>query len=359
MTLNTDTNPDGGGTSGDLRYAIDNVGAGETITFNLSSGNETITLSYGLSIGKNLTIDGDNTGSETDITIDGNDSFQVFYIHPGWTVTFDNLTIQNGNSDFLGGGGIWNTNSNLTIKDCTITGNSTSRDGGGGIYNTGGILTLKDCTISGNIAESCSGGGIYNSDGIVSLEGTNTFTGNFASAFPNPGDGIYIESGTLSLAEDSFLYMDEGLPLYYDGGDFSGNNCTVTFNRGDTQIIQCNITFDNLELSTGTVLEDQDGGIVTVSGETSGAGTVLFDNGGAFTYNGTCDQTVFSGNYITLNLSGTDSTKTFADGTTKIGQEISVTDSMTFSGSSSDNVTVQVTVPGTSAWRVFQYQRFR
>ena len=55
VTLNTDTNPGGGGTSGDLRYAIDNVGAGETITFNLSSGNETITLSSQLSIEKNLT----------------------------------------------------------------------------------------------------------------------------------------------------------------------------------------------------------------------------------------------------------------------------------------------------------------
>ena len=352
-TYTVTSNEDSG--EGTLRQAIIDANAttevDDDIVFNLGSGNETITLSSELSIYDNLTIDGDNTGSGTDITIDGDNSCRVFYIHPGWTVTLDNLTIQNGNSDW--GGGIWNTNSNLTIKDCTITGNRTSHGGGGGIYITGGIVTLKDCTITGNIASSCSGGGIYNSDGIVTLEGTNTFTGNFSSAFPNPGEGIYIESGTLSLAEDSFLYMDESFPLYYDGGDFSGNNCTVIFNAGAQQIINYDITFDNLELSTGTVLKDQDGGIVTVSGETSGAGTVLFDFGGAFTYNGTCDQTVFSGNYITLNLSGTDSTKTFADGTTKIGQEISVTDSMTFSGSSSDNVTVQVTVPGTSAWRVF------
>ena len=123
------------------------------------------------------------------------------------------------------------------------------------------------------------------------------------------------------MSEDSALYMDEGFPLYYDGGDFTDNNCTVIFNSGATQIINYDITFDNLELSAGTVLEDQDGGIVTVSGETSGAGTVFFDDGGAFTYNGTCDQTVFSGNYFTLNLSGTDSTKTFADGTTKLDRK--------------------------------------
>ena len=43
---------------------------------------------------------------------------------------------------------------------------------------------------------------------------------------------------------------------------------------------------------------------VTVSGETSGDGTVEFDyTDSIFNYNGTCDQTIFSGTYNELVIS--------------------------------------------------------
>jgi hypothetical protein len=106
-----------------LREAIANASAGDTITFDSSIAGQTITLTNQLDIAKNLTIDG--TGQK--ITISGGGTVRVFNVTAN-TITFNNLTIANGNwtsGDGLGGG-IKFTGTLLTIEGSNIVGNTAS-----------------------------------------------------------------------------------------------------------------------------------------------------------------------------------------------------------------------------------------
>ena len=89
-------------------------------------------------------------------------------------------------------------------------------------------------------------------------------------------------------------------------------------------------------------------------------GTGLWVNNGTFQKDtGTVDyakngnQTILALDYATLGVSGAGSTKTFADGTTRVDMAILLADTMTLTGSSADAVTVQVTNPGVTESRVF------
>ena len=99
---------------------------------------------------------------------------------------------------------------------------------------------------------------------------------------------------------------------------------------------------------------------LTVTGELteSGSGELVLASETTVLYNGG-NQTIVAAGYSELqlanNTAGVSTTKTFSDGTTSIAKEISITDSITLTGSSADNVTVQVTKPGEGgiASRVF------
>ena len=113
------TNNDDDG-AGSLRQAVADVGDGEEITFNLSSGNETISLSSPISITNDedtgFTIDGTNTdGSGVDVTVQvttpgpGGSAWRVFTVgnyEPGTgkTLTFTNMTIKGGDVSGAGAG---------------------------------------------------------------------------------------------------------------------------------------------------------------------------------------------------------------------------------------------------------------
>ena len=77
VTLTTDNDVAGDGEEGDLRYAIANVGDGESITFNIS-GSDTVTLKAELNISdsgtnplgaKNITINGINQYTGNAVTV--------------------------------------------------------------------------------------------------------------------------------------------------------------------------------------------------------------------------------------------------------------------------------------------------
>ena len=101
----------GPGASGDLRFAILNAHAGDTIVFNCANPPAacTIVLNGPLPpIGVNLTINGGSFGR---VIVDGNSAYRVFWVDTG-NVTLDNLQIQNANarggaggSSVNGGGG--------------------------------------------------------------------------------------------------------------------------------------------------------------------------------------------------------------------------------------------------------------
>jgi predicted outer membrane repeat protein len=89
-----------------------------------------------------------------------------------------------------GGGGICNSNSNLSLTNCTFDRNWAGEGGGGGICNIGSRTELINCTLTGNSTEG-NGGGICNyAEGTTSL--TNcTITNNRANEY---GGGIHCNS---------------------------------------------------------------------------------------------------------------------------------------------------------------------
>jgi hypothetical protein len=181
VTLATDTAPgsppgSGAGAMGDLRYAMSNAPAGNTIVFDTTAmGGSTITLAGPLPpIEHNVTIDGGYYGR---VTIDGASLYRVFFVDTG-TVAIRNLALQNA----LAKGGNGGDNS---------SGNQTAGPGGGG-FGAGACVFVNQSsaavTISNDYLTHCT-----------------TVGGNGGSAAGQSGyrggggGGLDADGGTLSL----------------------------------------------------------------------------------------------------------------------------------------------------------------
>jgi len=243
--------------AGSLRQAIVDVGNGENITFNLSSGNETITISSVLSDAlsadyeintKGFTIDGDNTsGSGTDITIQvttpGTSTYRIFAfdLRNGFNVTIQNMTLKGGDvsASSLGsanddGGVIWyldDGDGSLTLDNITMRDGKANK--GGGIYSSYGDLSISSSTITTNTTETSGhGGGIYSNYGTLSITSTNV-TSNTANGH---GGGIYTNYLTsASVITQTVIAGNEATSL--DGGGLHNNssspvltNCVISGN---------------------------------------------------------------------------------------------------------------------------------
>ena len=101
------------------------------------------------------------------------------------------------------GGGMCIVYANVAATDSTFGGNSSIQVGGGGIYNESSSLTLLNCTLSGNsaIAANVEGGGIANVYG-----GISTLTNTIVANSPSGGDLVGSSSsysGNNDLIDDS------------------------------------------------------------------------------------------------------------------------------------------------------------
>lgn len=268
------SNSDSG--AGTLRQAIADVGDGETITFNLSSGNETITLSsaFGTIWDKSVTINGDNTaGSGTNVTVQVTtpkvSTYRVFYLRPdaGKTITLQNMNIQGGaTSDGGGAIKIESCSGDVVIDNCTISNSKSTR--GAGIDAWGmGNLTVSNSTFSGNeITDTTYGGGGIFARSVTSLTVTsstfdsNTGTGN--------GGGIYTFDETITVDKCSFTNNNiqrSGGGIYMDGDNaLAASNIT-------------NSTFAN-NTANGSAGNDFGGGIYFYYGKHRITNCTFFNN---------------------------------------------------------------------------------
>lgn len=157
--------------AGTLRAAIASAVPGETVQFDPSLANQTITLTSGqLEIDKNLIIDGTNAPG---LTISGNNAYRVFdvKVDPSFnptTVTLRNLTIVNGKTTGIGeegaGGGIRTASgTTLTVENSQFQNNASSGDGGGAIWggfrSTTTIVNSRFDGNDGTLSTSERGGG--------------------------------------------------------------------------------------------------------------------------------------------------------------------------------------------------------
>ena len=174
-TILVTTNADSG--DGSLRKAVTDAATGSTIFINNGIG--TINLASRLTIGKNLTIQGNGVtitkaASWTSTSTDT----QLVNISAG-TVTISRVWFKDGRATDYGAA--IRNNGILTLESCVFSGNQTSANlaYGGAIYNSA-TMNLKGCTFFNN-QSSGSGGAVYNSSGTLTLVG-NLFYGNTASS---------------------------------------------------------------------------------------------------------------------------------------------------------------------------------
>src|SRR4029453_7007399 len=203
----TVTNINGSGPRS-LRQALAGATDDDTIDFAVTG---TIGLTSGeLVVDKNITISGPSADLLTVARAQNAAIFRIFHVSPAHTVTIQGVTISNG-STFqgfaIGGAGIWNDHSNLTVNNCVLTGNAIDHQiSGGGISNDAGFsgsasLTINNSIIAGNNLGASGtvnfGGGIYNYgiDGNATLTIDNsTISGN--QAFQ--GGGLFNDGGVTS-----------------------------------------------------------------------------------------------------------------------------------------------------------------
>lgn len=141
------------------------------------------------------------------------------------TVTFQGLTITNGDADR--GGGINNYSGTVTLNSSTVSGNTSPR--GAGIFNDGGTLTLHASTVSHNATEYeiGEGGGIYNFGGNVTLT-RSAVTDNAAQL---AGGGIYNGGGTATVTDSNVTGNRTSADLGSGGGIFQAPGAITTLTR--------------------------------------------------------------------------------------------------------------------------------
>jgi IPTL-CTERM motif len=213
------------------------LAAGGTNTFSCGAA-----TTIAVSATKTVSVSGTVLDGSGLLTISGGSARRVFTVNAGVTVTFQNLTIVNGNSGGAGGGGIFN-NGTVTISNSTLSGNS--GNGGGGIFNGGAAtVTISNSTFSGNSSTGGSGGGIYN-NGTATIS-NSTFSGN---STPANGGGINSDGGTVTISNSTFSgnSATTGGGIFRNGGTVtlrntivanstSGGNCSGTITDGGNNL---------------------------------------------------------------------------------------------------------------------------
>lgn len=215
-----------------------------------------------IEIDKNLTIQGQGqTATIVQANANQGDAvdgvFKILTV--GLTVTFQNMTIQNGNalgtmsSTLDTGGAIYircNAETNVAFNNVTITNNKSQGDRGGGVYITDdgtgqGTVNFTNCVISNNeaVGSSGDGGGIANrgADHLTMIR--CTISGNNAG---DDGGGFYVfEEGSTNRFINCTVFnnaagsssADEGRAggFYLSGAaNFEFFNCTIVQNSLNT-----------------------------------------------------------------------------------------------------------------------------
>jgi hypothetical protein len=215
------------------------IPAGMTITFALAGGSEEQALTGDLDITDDLIINGNGA------TIDGADLDRIFDVHPGVTLTLNDLHLRNGNG--LGGGGAIRVNGGtLVLNNVTITSCHAAGGDGGAILADSSTMTITNATISGNTAAHIAGGIILN--GGTSTVRSSTITGN-SSGFANLTGGFH--SGGMTTIQNTIIAGNTGADLPNLAGFFTslGHNIVGSYGTNAAAVTFPPATGDQLQVS--------------------------------------------------------------------------------------------------------------
>lgn len=215
---------------GSLRQAITDAQGGAVISF-ASSVRGSLTLSKGVDIGKDITIQGPSTKA-SDLIIIGSNSIEAFGVRGPVHVRFANLSITSGSQSLTRG--ITNQLGTVIINNVVFFGLS-SQDGGA-IVNVEGTVTAIDCVFRSNQAGS---GGAVSSSGTLLIKN---------SAFQANVGGAVDSRGTLTVINSTF-----------QGNNFTEYGAAI-YNSGNATIL--NSTFWNNTGKAGSVTGELKGGAI-------------------------------------------------------------------------------------------------
>ncbi|MGK7905497.1 MAG: DUF4347 domain-containing protein [Hormoscilla sp.] len=220
----TNTNDSG---AGSLREAIAQARDGETIIFDSSLANRTITLTSGQLeiLDKDLIIDGVDAPG---LTISGNERFRVIDVQAtNWSLKSIDLTLRD-----------------LTIADGRVTGVDEDGSGGGLRTNSGTILTIERVTFKNNFANGEGGGGIFAGFRSINTiidshfeENTSLANHSATEKSERGGGAIAVKSESATAVTGSTFRNNNGIgggaintllgELIVENSDFIGNDTTA------------------------------------------------------------------------------------------------------------------------------------
>ena len=186
-----------------------------TYTLTIPGPTEDAALTGDLDVTEDVTINGAATGT----TIDADALDRVFHVHPGATLTLDNVTITGG-AEATGAGIQVEATGALDLDLATLTAN-TATGHGGAIYAAGDV-TADLSTISGNSAGG-DGGGLYSAGGTHTLSSA-TVAFNAATG---SGGGLAHSAGAVTI----------GHTILSDNTAGSGNQCSGTVGTSDRNVV--------------------------------------------------------------------------------------------------------------------------
>jgi hypothetical protein len=184
-------------------------------------------------------------GDRTTIQRNSAESFRIFHVSQGGTLSLQSLTVRFGEATAASsnGGGIFNDRGTLHLTDATVRSNRAGA--GGGIWNQLGTLTLKNTTVRDN--RGAFGGGVA-TNGKTTMQG-GALSGN-TSAF---------WGGGLANAGDTTL--NHVSVKDNDSGDLGGGILTLAINNA-TGPLRLNST-----QVRGNIAGTDGGGILTGADE--------------------------------------------------------------------------------------------
>lgn len=145
----------------------------------------------GISIDKNLTINGNNH------KIDANNNGRIFDIKSNCQVNFINIIFVNGNTTKMGGA--IHSNGEITFNNCTFSNNFANGNGGA-------VYSLSDVTVTNTVFKDNygfrEGGAVYTHKSITVYD--SEFRNNYVANFPN-GMGGAISSDSAYIENSRFI----------------------------------------------------------------------------------------------------------------------------------------------------------
>jgi CSLREA domain-containing protein len=297
-----------------LREAVTQAAPGDTIY--LPAGSYVLSAGLGqINMGKSLTFVGQGATAVATL-IDGSNATRLFNITAG-SVTFTNLTLQNGQPASGSGGAISSSSTGTLTLDNTIVRNNSSPTHGGGVYLTGGTLNVVNGSeVTGNTAvlhTSGNGGGLYTSQGTINL--TDSTVADNSAQF---GGGIGLNQSNAKLnITNSQILSNQGLILNdFTGGGINGGAGTVIMNSG---LISGNTAFRGGGALVNAGSFTLNGGTITDNESNYGGGIYLRSSTSLLTINGG----QISGNRSTAEIFGGGALYIFQGQAVQNGGEIS------------------------------------